>query len=232
VVYQEGFNSLFHHLDTIQEHEVKVINGPKGRFYISPVTGNKYPSITTMLGAKEKPYLAAWKLSLGDDKANKEMNRAADRGTAVHSMIENYLNNIENPTKGFLPEHIREFNQVRLKLNKITEIYTQEIALFSDTLKIAGRVDCIGVYDGKLCVIDFKTSNGDKKESMIESYWKQTTFYALAFQEMYGIQIDDLTIIMSSERGIVPLVFHAKVEDWIEPLIQDITEYYATHQVA
>lgn len=220
---------MFHHSDTIKEQNVTVINGPKGRFYVSPVTGEKYPSITTMLGAKEKPYLAAWKLSLGPDKAAKETARCADRGTAVHSMIENYINNLENPTKGFLPEHIREFNQVRLKLNKITEVLTQEVALFSDTLKIAGRVDCIGVYEGKLCIIDFKTSNGDKKDSMIDSYWKQTCFYALAFQEMYGIQINDLTIIMSSERGIVPLVFHAKVEDWIEPLILDITEYHATH---
>jgi ATP-dependent exoDNAse (exonuclease V) beta subunit len=222
---------LFHHLNTIKEQEVNVINGPKGRFYVSPNTGAKYPSITTMLGAKEKPYLAEWRNSLGVEKADKETARCADRGTAVHSMIENYLNNMGNPTKGFLPEHIREFNQVRLKLNKISEIYTQEIALFSDTLKIAGRVDCVGVYEGKLCIIDFKTSNGDKKESMIGDYFLQTTFYALAFQEMYDIQIDDLTIIMSSERGIVPLVFHSTVEEHIEPLIERINTYYKQHPV-
>lgn len=217
---------MFNHLDIIKPQEIQVINGPKGRFYVSPVTGNKYPSITTMLGAKEKPHLKEWRNMLGGEKADKEMKRAADRGTAVHEMIENYLNNKENPTAGYLPEHIREFNQVRLKLNKIDNIYTQEIALFSDTLKIAGRVDCIGEFDGKLAVIDFKTSNGDKKNSMIEDYWLQTTYYALAFQEMYDIQIDDLVIIMSSEKGIVPLVFHDKVENWIEPLIERINTYY------
>ena len=220
---------MFQHLNTIVPHDVKVINGPKGRFYVSPNTGVHYPSITTMLGSKEKPYLVAWKNMLGEDKAKKETARCADRGTAVHQMIEDYLNNKDNPTKGHLPEHIREFNQVRLKLNKINLIYTQEVPLYSDVLKLAGRVDCVGEYDGKLCIIDFKTSNGDKKDSMIESYWKQTCFYALAFQEMYDIQIDDLTIIMSSERGIVPLVFKDKVENWIEPLIADIQEYYKTH---
>ena len=220
---------MFQHLNTIVPHDVKVINGPKGRFYVSPNTGVHYPSITTMLGSKEKPYLVAWKNMLGEDKAKKETARCADRGTAVHQMIEDYLNNKDNPTKGHLPEHIREFNQVRLKLNKINLIYTQEVPLYSDVLKLAGRVDCVGEYDGKLCIIDFKTSNGDKKDSMIESYWKQTCFYALAFQEMYDIQIDDLTIIMSSERGIVPLVFKDKVENWIEPLITDIQEYYKTH---
>jgi CRISPR/Cas system-associated exonuclease Cas4 (RecB family) len=217
---------LFTHLNTIVPHDVQVINGPKGRFYVSPVTGEKYPSITTMLGAKEKPFLKEWRNMLGDKKADKEMKRAADRGTAVHEMIENYLNNKENPTAGYLPEHVREFNQVRLKLNKINNIYTQEIPLYSDTLKIAGRVDCIGEYDGALAVIDFKTSNGDKKVSMIDSYWKQTCFYALAFQEMYDIQIDDLVIIMSSEKGIVPLVFRDKVENWIEPLVDHINTYY------
>lgn len=219
---------MFQHLDIIKPHDVKVINGPKGRFYVSPNTGIHYPSITTMLGQKEKPHLAAWKNMLGEDKAKKEMNRCADRGTAVHQMIEDYLNNKDNPTKGHLNEHITEFNQVRLKLKKINLVYTQEVPLYSDVLKIAGRVDCIGEYEGKLCVIDFKTSNGDKKNSMIEDYWLQTTFYALAFQEMYDIQIDDLVIIMSSEKGIVPLVFKDKVENHIDALVERISTFYET----
>lgn len=217
---------MFTHLDIIKPHDVEVINGPKGRFYVSPTNGKHYPSITTMLGAKEKPFLKEWRNMLGEDKAKKEMQRCADRGTAVHEMIEHYINNEENPTKGYAPEHIREFNQVRLKLNKITNVYTQEVALYSDTLKIAGRVDCIGEYEGKLAVIDFKTSNGDKKNSMIEDYWLQTTFYALAFQEMYGIQIDDLVIIMSTEKGIVPLVFKDRVDNHIDSLVERINTFY------
>lgn len=218
---------MFTHLDIIKPVDIKVINGPSGRFYVSPITGEKYPSITTMLGAKEKPHLVAWKNMLGNDKADKEMKRCADRGTAVHQMIEDYINNKPEPTKGHDPAHIREFNQVRLKLNKINNVHTQEVALWSDDLRLAGRVDCIGEYEGTLAIIDFKTSNGDKKQSMIESYWKQTCFYALAYQEVYDIQIDDLVIIMSSEKGIVPLVFKDKVENWIEPLLKDVHEYYS-----
>lgn len=222
---------MFTHLEVIKPHDVKVINGPSGRFYVSPVTGEKYPSITTMLGAKEKPHLVAWKNMLGADKAAKETQRCADRGTAVHAMIENYLNNQEAPTKGFAPEHVREFNQVRLKLKKINNIHTQEVALWSDTLKLAGRVDCIGEYEGELCVIDFKTSNGDKKESMIEDYWLQTCFYALAYQEVYGIQIDKLVILMSSEKGIVPLVFKSTVEEHIPALVERVNTFYTTRKV-
>lgn len=219
---------MFTHLGIIKPIDIKVINGPSGRFYVSPITNEKYPSITSMLGAKEKPHLKEWRNMLGADKADKEMKRCADRGTAVHQMIEDYLNNKPDPTKGMDPVHVREFNQVRLKLNKINNIHAQEVALWSDDLRIAGRVDCIGEYEGKLAVIDFKTSNGDKKQSMIDSYWKQTCFYALAYQEIYNIQIDDLVIIMSSEKGIVPLVFKDKVENWIEPLLKDVHEYYSS----
>jgi CRISPR/Cas system-associated exonuclease Cas4 (RecB family) len=141
-------------------------------------------------------------------------------------MIEDYLNNKPTPTAGHLPQHITEFNQVRLKLSKIGLIYTQEIPLYSDVLKVAGRVDCIGEYEGKLCVIDFKTSNGDKTKSMIGDYWLQTTAYAIMFQEMYDIQIDDLVILMSSERGIVPLVFKDVVDNHIDELVLRITKYY------
>lgn len=219
---------MFTHLGIIKPIDIKVINGPSGRFYVSPITDEKYPSITTMLGAKEKPHLKEWRNMLGADKADKEMKRCADRGTAVHQMIEDYLNNKPEPTKGMDPAHVREFNQVRLKLNKINNIHTQEVALWSDDLRLAGRVDCIGEYEGKLAVIDFKTSNGDKKQSMIEDYWLQTCFYALAYQEIYDIQIDDLVIIMSTEKGIVPLVFKDKVENWIEPLIKRVNSYYAS----
>lgn len=52
------------------------------------------------------------------------------------------------------------------------------------------------------------------------------TFYALAFQEMYGIQIDDLVIIMSSEKGIVPLVFKDTVDNHIESLVERINTFY------
>ena len=217
---------MFNHLNVVKPVDVKVINGPKGRFYVSPNTGLQYPSITTMLGKKEKPYLEDWRKSLGADRAQQEMQRCAERGTAVHEMIENYINNAPEPTKGYRPEHIREFNQVRLKLNKINNVYTQEAALYSDVLKLAGRVDCIGEYEGKLAVIDFKTSNGDKTNAMIGDYWLQTCFYALAFQEMYGIQIDHLVIIMSSEKGIVPLVFHDTVENHIDALVNRVHEYY------
>lgn len=221
---------MFTHLDTIHPIELKTIESSKGRLYITP-EGNKYPSITTILGAGDKPWLKDWRQSLGEAKADKEMKRAADRGTAVHLMIERFLDNDPEPTKDQALEHIAEFNSLRLHLKSVNNILTQEMALWSDTLRLAGRVDCIGEYQGVLSIIDFKTSTNDKTSDRIQDYYLQTSAYSLMFEERYGIQIDQIVILMSVERGVLPLVFKQPVDPYIEPLLQRINMYHTTHGV-
>lgn len=217
---------MFIHNNVITPLQLNSVDSPNGRFYTTP-KGDKYPSITTILGAKEKPWLNDWRQSLGPIKADKETKRCADRGTAVHSMIEKFLNNDPHPTNTFAPEHINEFNSVKLNLRKrLNNIQAQEIALFSDALKTAGRVDCIAEWDSALSVIDFKTSTNNKQSSTITDYYLQTTCYALMYQEMYDIQIDNIIIIMTVEKGMVPLIFKQQVDDYIEPLIERINSYY------
>lgn len=217
---------MFIHTNTIVPLNLKSIDTPSGRFYTTP-DGVKYPSITTILGSIEKPGLTDWKNSLGPVKATKEMNRAATRGTAVHLMIERLINNEDNPVKEQKIEHIVEFNSLKLLLKNINNVVAQETALYSDLLKVAGRVDCIAEYNGKLCIIDFKTSTNDKNRNIIESYFLQTTAYALMFEELYDILIEDIVIIMSVEKG-VPLVFKGKVDDYIQPLLKTINTYYSS----
>lgn len=216
---------MFVHLDTITPVELKTIEGPKGRFYVTP-EGNKYPSITTILGSGEKPWLADWRNSLGNERADREMKRSADRGTAVHLMIERFLDNESNVTRDQKIEHVTEFNTLRLHLKNINNILTQETPLWSDLLRCAGRVDCVGEWQGKLSIIDFKTSTNNKTAEMIDSYWMQTTAYAIMFQERYGIQIDQAVIIMSVEQGAVPLVFKRDIDPYIQPLLKTINTYH------
>ena len=196
------------------------------RFYLTP-EGNKYPSVTTMLGHKEKPWLEDWRNSLGTKKAAKETKRCSDRGTAIHELAEKYLNNDPFPeaTKGYKQEYINGFNKFKLELNNVNNIRTQEAALYSDTLGIAGRVDCIGEYKGTLCVVDFKTSTNNKDNDMIFDYYLQTTAYASMWHEMTGEPIEDITIIMSVEKGIMPCVFKDKIDTYVEPLLERISEY-------
>lgn len=202
---------------------------PSGiRHYTTP-DGIEYPSITTVLGFKEKPYLKDWRKMLGEEKADKEQKRCAERGTAVHELIERYLNNEDDFTRGYNSEYIRGFNQLKFYLNHINNIRLQEVALYSDTLRLAGRVDCIGEYKGKLAIIDFKTSNNNKDRSMIEDYFLQCTAYAIMWSEMTGEAIEDIIILMTVEKGLVPLVFCEKIDKYISPLLKRIDEYYKAH---
>ena len=201
------------------------------RWYITP-EGNLYPSITTLLGSKEKPHLEAWRNMLGVEKAAKETKRCADRGTAVHLMAERFLNNEEDVLKGMSHENVKLFNQIRLVIkNKINNIHAQEVALYSDVLMVAGRVDCIAEFDGILSIIDFKTSNNNKTEAMIEDYLLQETFYALAYYELTGQKVEQIVTIMTVEKGIMPLVWKKPITPYIIPLTKRIEEFYTKLKV-
>lgn len=197
------------------------------RWYTTP-DGIEYPSVTTMLGHKEKPWLKEWKTMLGNDKAKKEQQRTADRGASIHKLIEHYLQNDPYPDfmKGYKPEHVAGFNQLKLRLNNIDNIRTQEVQLYSDQLKLAGTVDCIAEYEKVLSVIDFKTSNNNKTKEMIEDYFLQCTAYAIMWHERTGEPVENITVLMSVERGLVPLVFKESIDKYVKPLLLRIHDYY------
>jgi CRISPR/Cas system-associated exonuclease Cas4 (RecB family) len=215
------------HVDLVELFDISSSTTSKGRYYTTP-QGCVYPSITTILGSGPKPWLESWRASLGPTNADKVAKKAADRGTAVHSMAEQVLNNNVNPTKGFDSEHIAVFNKLRIPLKKINNIIAQETTLWSDQLQVAGRVDCIAEYNGKLSIIDFKTSTSDKKSDQIRDYYLQATGYALMFLEMYGISIDNIVIIIAVEGGIVPLIFEQSIDDYVLPLIERINKFHTT----
>ena len=194
--------------------QTKTIQGK--RFYILP-DGNKLPSITTVLSARGNEGIARWRASVGEQVANTIMRNAANRGTAVHTLTENYLNNEELSQQGVLPTAL--FTILKTELDKINNIAMQEGALYSEKWGVAGRVDCIAEYDGKLSVIDFKTSTKDKKEEWVENYFIQTAFYAAAFYERTGIPIKQGVILISVDEH-EPQVFKIPTFKYIPRLLE------------
>lgn len=216
---------MFTHVEISELPKIIQKNKVNGkRFYITP-DGNEYPSVTTVLGDKEKPWLEDWRKMLGDNKAKKETKRCADRGTTIHEMAEKYLNNEDIKLRDYKPEYVKDFNKLKMKLNKIDNIRGQEVGLYSDRLKIAGTVDCVAEFNGLLSIIDFKTSTNNKTKDMIDDYFKQCTAYAIAWHERTGEAIEDITIIIAVERSIMPLVYTDKIENWIPALLNDITQF-------
>jgi len=196
-----------------------------GRVYDTP-SGNAYPSITTILGYGDKAWLTEWRESMGADAADAEMKRAAERGTSVHSAIELFLQNSSIDSLNMAPDHRRVFNGVKAKLRAtVNNVMVQEVPLWSDTLRTAGRVDCVAEYKGKLSIVDFKTSTNPKEHHQIRDYWLQTTAYALMFSEQYNIPIEHIAIVMAVERG-TSMVFHDTIHKHIEPLKQRIEKFY------
>ncbi len=220
---------MFKHVPvTLPELVTETID--KKRYYVTP-DGNKYPSITTVLSTRNKKGLFEWRKRVGEDVANYISRTAASRGTKVHHMCEDYLNNnfdIDKHKKDFLPYCL--FQQLSTKvLCKIDNIRAQEIALYSDKYKLAGRVDCIAEYNGVLSVIDFKTSAKERKEEYNQNYYIQASAYAEMFEERTAQSIDQIVILVVTEDGVVQEFIKDKKE--YVPIIDEIVSDFQKENV-
>jgi len=195
-----------------------------GRRYFTP-DGAAYPSITTVLGILSKQGIIDWRKRVGEAEANRISTQAATRGTAVHKLAEDYIDNVEGWSKGAMPANIASFNDLKTILDKrLDNVWFQEEFLYSDRLKCAGQVDCIAEFDGQLSIVDFKTSRKPKKEEWITSYFIQASFYAAAFYERTGIPIKQGVILITVD-GSEPQVFKVNTYDYLEHFLKVRKEY-------
>ena len=195
------------------------------RFY--DIDGKAYPSVTSVLGIKKKAELQGWREKIGEDVANWEMGRAARRGKATHLLVEEYLKGKTPSERGVLPLGL--FKLLRPYVDQIDNIHLLETIMYSPKLTIAGQVDCVAEYNGKLSVIDFKTANKERQESWIDNYFLQTTAYAQMYEETFGKNIDQIVILLASEDGSVQNFVKEK-KDYMSPLMKSIDEFYKYYQ--
>ena len=178
-----------------------------------------------------KEGLFEWRKRVGNDVANYISRKAAKRGTLVHQMCEDYLNNVgfDQPQwwgeaeKNFLPFCL--FNQLRNRpLQRINNIHAQECGLYSDKYKVAGRVDCIAEYNNVLSIIDFKTSTSERNDEYNENYYIQTAAYAEMYEERTGIPTDQIVILVVTEDGVVQEFVKSK-QEYLPLLEEAINEF-------
>jgi genome maintenance exonuclease 1 len=206
--------------------KAKNVNGK--RFYEHLETKEAYPSITSVLSIRDKKGLHEWRQKVGEEVANHVMIQAANRGTAVHNMVEDYLNNVDleqvdKYKKQFLPRMM--FNVLKPELSKINNIRLQEAQMFSSDYTVAGRVDCIAEYDGVLSIVDFKTSTKEKNESWIENYFIQGSAYAEMFKEHFGEEVTQIVILIVTEEGTTQ-VFKKNKVDYLPKLKEAVENFY------
>lgn len=204
---------------------LKSISHDKKRYYMTP-EGNIYPSMTTVLGDLKKDVILKWREKVGEVEANRISTQAARRGNAVHHICEDYINNFDTYLNRRMPNEIELFNSIKPILDeRIANIRCQELAMWSNHLGIAGRVDCIADFDGKLSIIDFKTSSKPKREDWIDNYFMQEAGYAIMFEELTRKPIVQLVTIIAVEDGGDPQVFIQHRDTWAKPLLSAILQY-------
>jgi hypothetical protein len=208
---------MFNHipLDTVIPKLVQVTDNGT-RYYVTP-EGFKYPSITTVLSQYNIKHIMEWRARVGEEQANKISRQAAGRGTRIHKICEDYLNNNLPSFKNPLDQD--NFNTFKPILNRINNIRCQETKLYSNHLRIAGTVDCIGEFDNKLSVIDFKTSSKPKNREQIENYFMQAAAYAIMFEERVGIPVPKIAILISVDDS-APQVFVDRRDNHTKRLIE------------
>lgn len=213
--------------------QLERIDSPNGRVYISP-SGKKMVSVTTLLSktaSKESvKAIENWRKREGEEEADRITKKAAERGAALHELCEYYITQdkrFQLPPEGSNVHSL--FKQIYPCFKNIGKVYGIESSLYSEKFGIAGTADCIAEYNGKLSIVDFKSTRKEKYEQYITDYFIQETAYCIMFSEMYGIPVKQIVTLMARDNA--PLsdaqVFIKNPIDYVEPLLKKIKAYHA-----
>jgi hypothetical protein len=196
-------------IKSLEENNIRIYSTPDGIF----------PSVTTVVGWEKRLFFESWRI-----KNKKESERVCQRGTDLHSLAEDYIlgkdlnfKDLDHRTKDL-------FNLLKPEIDKIDEVYALETPLWSKKIGLAGRVDCIGLHEGKIKVIDFKGSTRPKDARDIQNYFLQATAYCLMWQDMTGEKIKDFSILLASEEGIFQN-FSEKTVNFVSDLKKTIDNF-------
>ena len=197
--------------------KLQQINENGTRVYATP-DGSRYPSVTTILSELGREGLDRWRDRIGHEEAARIGARAAARGTKLHMFTEHWLQNDQSVFTGIdlIGQHF--FEEFKPLLTSIDNIHCLETKLYSHHLRLAGTVDCIAEYNGQLSVIDFKTASKPKRHDWIHSYFMQTAAYAIMYEELTGIPVPQLVILVAVEDS-EPQVFTEPRNRWTQGLI-------------
>ena len=141
------------------------------------IDGKWYPRVTSIVGIKSKPALYMYYASLPDFKTGEAIKaKSAEEGTLIHETIEAILR--KEPI--VIPENIKPaisafldfYGQNDLVVHKIEE------RVVSKNHNYAGTMDVLAEVNGKLGVLDVKTSI-----AIYRDYNIQTSAYIEALKE-------------------------------------------------
>ena len=84
-------------------------------------------------------------------------------------------------------------------------------------------MDCVGQWNGKDSIIDWKTSRKEKKKEWISNYFMQAAAYAIMWEERTGNPIKQLVVAIAGDEGAQ--IFIEDRDNWTDDLIKTINDY-------
>lgn len=211
-------------LHELEDIQLDTISEDGKRYYTDSTKTIKYPSVTTVTGLHSRKHIKLWRERVGEEEANKITKQATTRGTIFHQNIEDYLRKEKEfiEFQNVLQEGM--FKAVKPVLDEIIPI-SIEAPLFSNHLRMAGRVDCVGLFDNRLSIIDFKSSAKLKEDYMAKQWYIQMTAYAIMVEELTGKPIEDIVAIVGIEGINTFQIFMSNPKDHVDDLMQLRTQY-------
>jgi ATP-dependent exoDNAse (exonuclease V) beta subunit len=222
--------------------EFKNIDKLSGRVYEVPV--GTYPSVTTVLSqTKNTQWIDMWRERVGEEAANKILEEASERGTKVHGYIEELYKKYSCPNKSDASTYLQQLNidtepnhikSMTLRLASILadnnyNSIAQEFVVWDDELKIAGRCDSIGYWNGSLAIVDFKTARKKKPIEHIRDYYLQATAYCKAHNRLFTDKVKNFVIVIVNEEG-TSQIFTGNHAHYIPDLRYRVKKYYSSKE--
>jgi len=203
------------------------------KFYPAP-NGEQYARFSTVKDLLDKPALIPWAVNLACEyvrenykpaeiglsevleKARTEYRsmakNAADIGTEIHRLIENYIKTGADPRGEIRPEVENGFLAF-LEWEKIHNVkwLESEFVVLDHELCVGGTVDAIAEIDGKKYLVDFKSS-----KAVYDEYKMQVAFYFEAYQREVE-PLDGAGILrLDKETGFPEWADFSQKENWLD----------------
>jgi hypothetical protein len=175
------------------------------RLYATP-DGNRLPSVTTILDAtkseESKRALQNWRNRVGHEQAQQITTEAANRGTRMHTYLEQYVRDGAIKERGTNPfswaSHAMAHTVVKHGLKNVSEFWGIEVPLYFPNV-YAGTTDGAGIHLNEEAILDYKQTNRPKKREWIDDYFIQLCAYAEAHNELHGTQIRKGVVLMCAK---------------------------------
>jgi len=218
--------------------ELKRTTTDKQRLYTCP-DGKSVPSVTTILDKtkpeKNRKALENWRKAVGEKKAKAITTEAANRGTRMHTYLENYVlgEELKETVSNPYAQQSLDMAKIVIKegLKNVDEYWGTEVALYHPEL-YAGTTDLVGVHSGADAILDFKQTNKPKKREYVEDYFLQLCAYAEAHNKIHGTNIRKGVVLMCSKDFQYQefIIEGEEFDKWRDKWWTRVEEYYVKHR--